>query len=97
MERHAVLQFGGGWRTPAVQAKEMCHGAERLVCVTWPKPAKRIQSAATRVGIHDRSTPEIDHQSGRLALESNGPAPIRHTWARVITRATNAAKPAVMS
>jgi hypothetical protein len=34
------------------------------------------------VEVHDRSTSEIDHQSGYLAFESNGPAAIRHNLRR---------------
>ena len=78
MKRHSVAQFGGGWRTPAVQAKEVRHGAKRLVRVPWPEPAERVQSTTAKVEVYDRSTPEIDRQSGCLAFESNGPPDILH-------------------
>ena len=82
MKRHSVAQFGGGWRTPAVKAKEVRHGAKCLVRIPGPEPAERVQSAAAKVEVHDRSTSEIDHQSGCLAFESNGPAAIRHNLGR---------------
>src|SRR6266849_6282821 len=78
MKRHSVTQFGGGWKTPAVEAKEVRHGAKCLGRIPGPEPAERVQSAVAKVEVHDRSTSEIDHQGGCLAFESNDPAPIRH-------------------
>ena len=81
MKRHSVAQFGGSWRTPAVEAKEVRHRAERLVRIPWPEPAERVQSTAANMEVHDRATPEIDYQCGCLAFESNHPAAIRHNLA----------------
>src|SRR5438270_12622978 len=82
MKRHSVAQLSGGWRTPAVQAKEVRHRAKRLVLIPWPEPAERVQSTAAKVEVHDRSTPEVDHQGGCLAFDSNNPAAILQNLAR---------------
>src|SRR5437667_446491 len=45
------------------------------------KPGKRAHVPG-KMEVHDRSTPEVDRQSGRLAFEPNRPAAIRYILGR---------------
>jgi len=68
MEGHSVAPLGFRGRTPTVQAQKVSHGAQCGILVSRSKPAERIQSTAGKMEIYDRTTPEIDMQSGSRTL-----------------------------
>src|SRR5712691_2743434 len=72
MKGHSVAQLGCRRLTPTVQAQKVSHGPQCGILVARSKPAERIQSAARKTEVHDRTTPEIDEQSGGRTLNHHG-------------------------
>src|SRR5947209_19285196 len=72
MERHSVAPFGFRRLPSTVQAQKVSHGPQRGILVAGAKPAERIQAAAGKMEVHDRTTPEIDKQSGSRTLNHYG-------------------------
>src|ERR1700730_2312247 len=72
MKGHSVAPFGFRRLTPTVQAQKVSHGPQRAILIARSKPVERIQAAAGKMEIHNRTTPEIDEQSGSRTLNHYG-------------------------
>src|SRR5713101_2471209 len=68
MKGHSVAPFGFRRLTPTVQTQKVSHGPQRGILVAWSKPAERIQATAGKMEVYDRTTPEIEEQSGGRTL-----------------------------